>query len=48
MEYPLFGSFTSTRGICWNYKIYSDGAIEQWHSNIVRGEKATRKEETPL
>ena len=39
MNYPICGTFVSKRGIRWNYKIYSDGTIEQWHSNIERGNK---------
>lgn len=36
MEYPIYGSFISKRGICWKYKIYSDGTVEQWHPNTIR------------
>ena len=35
MEYPIHGMFMSKRGTFWCYTIYSDGTIEQWHSNIV-------------
>lgn len=35
MKYPISGSFYSKRGTFWRYTIYSDGTIEQWHSNIV-------------
>lgn len=36
MEYPIHGKFMSKRGTFWSYTIYSDGTIEQWHSNIVK------------
>lgn len=36
MQFPIQGSFSSKRGIHWNFRIYSDLSVEQYHSSIIR------------
>lgn len=36
MNFPIYGSFLSKRGVAWKFCVYSDLSVEQYHSTIVR------------
>jgi len=35
-NFPIYGCFTSKRGTFWNYKIYEDLTVEQWHQSFKK------------
>lgn len=35
-NFPIYGCFTSKRGMFWNYKIYEDLTVEQWHKSCKK------------
>ncbi len=37
-NFPIYGVFRSKRGTYWNFKIYEDLSVEQWHKTKVRCE----------
>lgn len=36
ISFPICGCFTSKRGTTWNYKIYKDLTVEQWHTTYKK------------
>lgn len=40
-NFPIYGCFTSKRGTFWNYKIYEDLTVEQWHQSCKNALVAT-------